>query len=100
MFFDVPRQLETRSVRQTDIENNQVPEALIKLPQRSLPGLYPRHVIAFARQPFAKRRAQRTIVFDQQQTLHDSPRAGCAKAGWAAALGKFNSTTKPFTSPR
>ena len=29
-----------------------------------------------------------------------SPRAGCAKAGWAAALGKFNSTTKPFTSPR
>src|SRR5437016_11126316 len=100
MFFDMPRQLEPRSVGQTDIQNNQIPEPLVQLPQSALLCLYPRHVIILARQPLAQSCAERTIVFHQQQTLHNSPRTVCATAGCAVTPGKLNSATKPSVSPR
>src|SRR5713226_6378233 len=69
--FDVSGQLETRAVRQADVENHQIPKALAQLFQRSLFGFDPRHVIFFAQQAFAQGCAQRAIIFDQQQSLHN-----------------------------
>src|SRR5204863_7777796 len=79
--FDVPRQFKTRAVRQTDIENHQVPKALIQFSQSALPGLDPRDIVLFAQQTLVQSGAERTIIFDQQQTLHD----------WYARLWRANS---------
>ena len=69
--FDMTGQFETRAVRQADVENHQIPKAFAQLLQCSLLGLDPRDFVLFAQQPFLQGRAQRAIIFDQQQSLHN-----------------------------
>src|SRR2546423_3956444 len=71
LLLDVASQLETRTVGKADIQNDQIPIAFLQLSERALPGFNPRDVILFAQQPLVQSGAKRTIIFDQQQALHN-----------------------------
>ena len=63
-------QLKTRTIGQADVEYDQIPKTFAELFQRALLGLGPVNVVFLSLQTLAERSAQRTIIFDQQQSLH------------------------------
>src|SRR5437588_4799900 len=69
--FDVSPQLESRSVGQSNIQNHEVPISLVQLFQRPLLRFDPRDVVLFAQQTLVQSCAERSIIFDQQQSLHN-----------------------------
>src|SRR5213594_1989914 len=77
-------QLKTRTIGQADVEYDQIPKTFAELFQRALLGLGPVNVVFLSLQTLAERSAQRTIIFDQQQSLHNwyarFQRANLAKA--------------------
>ena len=71
LLFDMPSQLESRPIGKSDIQNDQIPIAFFQFSERTLLGFDPRDIVLFAQQPFLQSSAERTIIFDQQQSLHD-----------------------------